>query len=73
LLTAKKDTASAVRFFVRLFSRLHVKQNPTKILVDKNPTYPAAIKVSQETKVLTTKTKLIKVNHAVESKAWDVV
>jgi IS6 family transposase len=43
LLTAKRDAASAKRFFRKTLKALHT-QTPRVITVDKNPAYPKAIK-----------------------------
>ena len=44
LLTAKRDAASAKRFFRKIFANPANVQPRTVINVDKNPAYPAAIK-----------------------------
>jgi transposase, IS6 family len=57
LLTGKRDTASAIRFFRRVFS---TEGNPmARVLnVDKNPAYPAAVRELKDEGVLPRRVRL---------------
>jgi transposase, IS6 family len=57
LLTAKRDKAAAVRFFHRVF-RHSVNPVPRVINVDKNPAYPAAIRLLKKQGVLPRRVRL---------------
>lgn len=62
LLTAKRDTNAAKRFFIKTLKATHT-QKPRVINVDKNPSYPPAIEQLQESSILPEDTELRQVKY----------
>jgi transposase, IS6 family len=62
LLTAKRDTKAAKRFFRKTLKALHT-QTPRVITVDKNPAYPKAIKELKAAKKLPEIVKLRQIKY----------
>ena len=62
LLTAKRDTNAAKRFFIKVLKGTHT-QEPKVINVDKNPSYPPAIGQLKKSNILPEDTKLRQVKY----------
>ena len=62
LLSAKRDTNAAKRFFLKVLKGTHT-QEPRVINVDKNPSYPPAIEQMKESGILPENTKLRQVKY----------
>ena len=62
LLTAKRDTNAAKRFFSKALKASHT-QEPRVINVDKNPSYPPAIEQLKKSDILPEETKLRQVKY----------
>ena len=62
LLTAKRDTNAAKRFFIKVLQRTHTIE-PRVINVDKNPSYPPAIEQLKKSNILPEDTKLRQVKY----------
>ena len=62
LLSAKRDTKAAKRFFRKTLRAIHT-QTPRVITVDKNPAYPKAIKELKAAKKLPEKVKLRQIKY----------
>ena len=62
LLSAKRDTNAAKRFFIKVLKGTHI-QEPRVINVDKNPSYPPAIEQIKESGTLPEDTKLRQVKY----------
>jgi len=62
LLTAKRDTNAAKRFFIKVLKASHT-QEPRVINVDKNPSYPPAIEQLKKSGILPEETKLRQVKY----------
>ncbi|MFM2315167.1 MAG: hypothetical protein RLZZ04_4443 [Cyanobacteriota bacterium] len=62
LLTAKRDTNAAKRFFIKALKAAHV-QEPLVINVDKNPSYLPAVEQLKKSGILPEETKLRQVKY----------
>ena len=62
LLTAKRDTNAAKRFFIKILKGINI-QEPRLINVDKNPSYPPAIEQLKKSGVLPEDTELRQVKY----------
>jgi transposase, IS6 family len=62
LLSAKRDTNAAKRFFIKALKATHT-QKPRVINVDKNPSYPPAIEQLQKSGILPKDTELRQVKY----------
>lgn len=62
LLSAKRDTNAAKRFFIKAFKATHTIE-PRVINVDKNPSYPAAIEQMNKSSILPEDTELRQVKY----------
>ncbi len=62
LLTAKRDTKAAKRFFTKALKASH-NQEPRVINVDKNPAYPPAIEQLKQSSILPEDTELRQVKY----------
>ena len=62
LLTAKRDTNAAKRFFIKVLKRTNI-QEPRVINVDKNPSYPPAIEQLKKSDILPEDTELRQVKY----------
>ena len=62
LLTARRDTEAAKRFFIKALKESHT-QEPRVINVDKNPSYPPAIEQLKKSNVLPNDTELRQVKY----------
>ncbi len=62
LLTARRDTEAAKRFFIKALKKNH-NQDPRVINVDKNPSYPPAIEQFKESGTLPENTELRQVKY----------
>ena len=62
LLTAKRDTEAAKRFFLKALKANH-NQKPRVINVDKNPSYPPALEQVKESDTLPEDTELRQVKY----------
>ena len=62
MLSAKRDTKAAKRFFIKVLNGAHT-ETPRVINVDKNAAYPPALKKLQDEKTLPKETKLRQVKY----------
>lgn len=62
LLSAKRDTNAAKRFFLKVLQGTHI-QKPRVINVDKNPSYPPAIEQLKKSGILAEDTELRQVKY----------
>jgi transposase, IS6 family len=62
LLTARRDSEAAKRFFIKSLKAAHVLE-PRVINVDKNPSYPPAVEQLKKSSILPQKTKLRQVKY----------
>ena len=62
LLTAKRDTNAAKRFFIKVLKGTHI-QEPRVINVDQNPSYPPAVEQMKESGILPEDTELRQVKY----------
>ncbi|MGB5636512.1 MAG: IS6 family transposase [Waterburya sp.] len=62
LLTAKRDTNAAKRFFIKALKGIHT-QEPRVVNVDKNPSYPPAIEQLKKSDILPEETELRQVKY----------